>query len=179
VERDCCLTHIQGGRWEDLSPTFSPDGGRLAFNSNRLGTHIPQVYSVSSRGGQADLVSPYVPGTPGYYTSPDWSPTSNWVAFHGRIDRYGRYQILLAEVEGRRATVLRLTADGNNEDPSWAPDGRHLVFSGERSYGFGLFVVDAATGRIRPLVSNIRANAPEWSSSMADLVEETLREGGI
>ena len=46
--------------------------------------------------------------------------------------------------------MLQLTAEGNNEDPSWAPDGRHLVFSGERSYGYGLFVVDAATGRIRP-----------------------------
>ncbi len=179
VERNCCLTHIQGGRWEDIAPSYSPDGSRLAFNSNRLGTHIPQVYVVSSRGGQADLISPYVPSSPGYYTSPDWSPTGDRVAFHGRIARYGRYQILVAEVESRSARVLRLTAEGNNEDPSWAPDGRHLVFSGERSYGFGLFVVDASTGRIRPLVSNIRSNVPEWSPSLAESLEETLREGGF
>jgi TolB protein len=179
VERDCCLTHIQGGRWEDLSPSFSPDGSRIAFNSNRLGTNIPQVYVVSSRGGQADLISPYVPGSAGYYTSPDWSPTADRVAFHGRIGRYGRYQILVAEVESRIPRVLALTAEGNNEDPSWAPDGRHLVFSGERSYGYGLFVVDAATGRIRPLVSNIRPIAPEWSPSLAESVERTLREGGM
>lgn len=179
VERNCCLTHIQGGRWEDIAPSYSPDGGRLAFNSNRLGTNIPQVYVVSSRGGQADLISPYVPGSPGYYTSPDWSPTGDRVAFHGRIARYGRYQILVAEVESRSAIVSQLTAEGNNEDPSWAPDGRHLVFSGERSYGFGLFVVDAATGRIRPLVSNLRSNVPEWSPSLAESVEETLREGGF
>ncbi|MBT8396293.1 MAG: hypothetical protein HKO65_17080 [Gemmatimonadetes bacterium] len=179
VERDCCLTHIQGGRWEDLSPTFSPDGSRIAFNSNRLGTHIPQVYTVSSRGGRADLVSPYVPGTPGYYTSPDWSPTGDRVVFHGRINRYGRYHILVAEVESRRPQVLRLTAEGNNEDPSWAPDGRHIVFSGERSYGYGLFVVDAATGRIRALVPNVRAGPPEWSGPLPDLTAETLRGGGF
>jgi len=179
VDRGCCLTHIQGGRWEDIAPAYSPDGSRLAFNSNRLGTHIPQVYVVSSRGGQADLISPYVPGSAGYYTSPDWSPTSDQVAFHGRIDRYGRYQILVAEVESRSAIVTQLTAEGNNEDPSWAPDGRHLVFSGERSYGFGLFVVDAATGRIRPLVSNIRPNAPEWSPPLAGLAVEPLRAGGF
>jgi len=179
VEQDCCLTHIQGGRWEDLSPTYSPDGRRIAFNSNRLGTAIPQVYVVSSRGGQAELISPYVPGQPGYYTSPDWSPTAERVAFHGRIGRYGSYQILVAEVETRVPRVLQLTAEGNNEDPSWAPDGRHLVFSGERSYGYGLFVVDAATGRIRPLVSNIRPNAPEWSPSLAGTVEEALRSEGF
>ena len=177
-ELDCCLVHIQGGRWEDISPTYSPDGSRIAFNSNRLGTNIPQIYVVSSRGGQADLISPYTPGMAGYFTSPDWSPTGNRVAFHGRIQRFGRYQILVAEVAARGARVLQLTADGDNQDPSWAPDGRHLVFAGERSFGYGLFVVDAATGRIRTLVSNIRVQNPEWSPSLAESVERALRESG-
>ncbi len=177
-ELDCCLVHIQGGRWEDISPTYSPDGSRIAFNSNRLGTNIPQIYVVSSRGGQADLISPYTPGMAGYFTSPDWSPTGNRVAFHGRIQRFGRYQILVAEVAARGARVLQLTADGDNQDPSWAPDGRHLVFAGERSFGYGLFVVDAATGRIRTLVSNVRVQNPEWSPSLAESVERALRESG-
>jgi TolB protein len=162
-ERDCCLVHLQGGRWEDLSPTYSPDGQRIAFQSNRLGTDVPQVYVMDAEGGDAELISPYVYGTSGYYTSPDWSPRDNRVAFHGRIERYGRYQILVAEVEDRGARILQLTADGNNEDPSWAPDGRHLVFAGERSYGFGLFVVDAASGRIRALATGIRPRNPDWS----------------
>jgi TolB protein len=178
-ERNCCLTHVQGGRWEDMSPTFSPDGSRIAFNSNRLGTGIPQVYAVSARGGQPDLVSPYVPGSGGYYTSPDWSPTGDLIAFHGRIGRSGRYHILVAEVQTRRPTVLRLTAEGNNEDPSWAPDGRHIVFAGERSYGYGLFVVDASTGRVRPLVSNIRPRNPDWSAALPESADQALRGGGF
>jgi TolB protein len=179
IERDCCLVHIQGGRWEDYSPSYSPDGSRIAFNSLRYGTHIPQILVVSSRGGQADLISPYVYGGSGYYTSPDWSPTGDQVAFHGRVERSGRYHILVADVGSRTSSVLQLTAEGNNEDPSWAPDGRHLVFAGERSYGYGLFVVDASTGRIRPLVSNIRPRIPDWSPSLAASIENTLRGGGF
>jgi TolB protein len=179
-ERDCCLTHLQGGRWEDFSPSYSPDGGQIVFNSTRLGIGVPQIYVVNSReGGEADLVSPYVYGSGGYYTSPDWSPVENRVAFHGRIGRRGRFQILVAEVQNRGSRVLQLTAEGDNQDPSWAPDGRHLVFAGERSYGYGLFVVDAATGRIRTLVSSIRPRNPEWSPSLAGVVEETLRGEGF
>jgi len=165
-ERECCLIHLQGGRYEDLSPTYSPDGRRIAFNSNRLGTNVPQIYVMDADGGDAELISPYVYGTSGYFTSPDWSPIGNRVAFHGRTGRYGMFHIIVAEVEDRGARVLRLTGDGDNQDPSWAPDGRHLVFAGERSYGFGLFVVDAATGRIRAVVSSIRPRNPDWSPAL-------------
>lgn len=165
LQRDCCLAHLSGGSWNDLSPTYSPDGSRIAFNSNRLGTRVPQIYVMPAEGGEADLISPYVYGDAGYYTSPDWSPRGDEVVFHGRIRR-GRYQILVAEVQDRGHRLIQLTSEGNNEDPSWAPDGRHIVFSGERSYGFGLFVVDAVTGRIRSLVQGIRVNVPEWSPAL-------------
>lgn len=177
VERNCCLAHVAGGRWDDLSPTYSPDGTRVAFNSNRLGTGVPQVYVMPAQGGEPNLITPYVYGQGGYYTSPSWSPTGNRVAFHGRIEQRGRHQILVADVEARGTRIMRLTSEGNNEDATWAPDGRHLVFAGERSYGFGLFVVDTVTGRIRTLMSGIKPRAPEWSPSLATQSMETLRGG--
>lgn len=176
MKDNCCLTNLTGGRWDDISPSYSPDGTRLVFNSSRLGTATPQIYVMPAGGGEADLVSPYVFGQGGYYTSPDWSPVGDRIAFHGRIRR-GRYQILVAEVQDRGHRVIQLTAEGNNEDPSWAPDGRHLVFTGERSYGFGLFVVDAVTGRLRTLLSGIRAKVPEWSPTLGSLDRVTLRGG--
>lgn len=166
LERDCCLTNISGGRWYDLSPTFSPDGRWVAFNTNRFGDRVPQVMVMPAEGGQAETLSPFEYGSGGYYTSPEWSPVNDLVAFHGRIER-GRYQILVADMEDRGSRIRQLTWEGNNEDPSWAPDGRHLVFVGERRWGYGLLVVDVATGRIRTLLGGRRVSVPAWSPSLA------------
>ncbi len=177
VERDCCLTSLTGGRWDDLSPTFSPDGRRIAFNSNRLGVATPQIYGMALPEGEPDLLSPYLYGQGGYYTSPHWSPRGDRIAFHGRVQR-GRYHILVTGAGGRGARVRQLTWEGNNEDPSWAPDGRHIVFVGERPEGTGLLVVDGATGRIRTLVEGLRVRVPAWSPSLGEPEEIRASRGG-
>jgi TolB protein len=166
LERDCCLTQLAGARYYDLSPTYSPDGDQLAFNTNRFGDQFPQVMFMPGRGGDPELLSPFEYGQGGYYTSPDWSPTNDLVAFHGRIRR-GTYHILVADLADRGRRLRQLTWEGNNEDPSWAPDGRHLVFVGERRWGYGLFVVDVATGRLRALVSGRRVGVPAWSPALS------------
>lgn len=165
IERDCCLTYLSGGPWYDISPTFSADGRWIAFNTLRFGDAVPQIMLMPAEGGQAETLSPYEYGRGGYYTSPDWAPFGDRVAFHGRIER-GRYHILVANLEDGGRVLRQLTSEGNNEDPSWAPDGRHIVFVGERSWGFGLFVVDAATGTIRALMSGRRVGVPDWSPSV-------------
>lgn len=166
LEQDCCLSYLSGGPWYDLSPTYSPDGRWLAFNSLRFGDAVPQVMMMPAEGGSAETLSPYEYGGGGYYTSPDWSPAGDLVAFHGRIDRRGRYHILVANLEDGGRVLRQLTSEGNNEDPSWAPDGRHLVFVGERSWGFGLMVVDVSTGRIRSILGGQRVGLPDWSPAL-------------
>ena len=166
LERDCCLAHLSGGpRWDDLSPSYSPDGRRMVFNTNRFGTQVPQIMVMPGQGGEAETVSPYEYGRGGYYSAPEWSPTNDLVAFHGAIRR-GTYHILVADMSSRARRLRQLTWEGNNEDPSWAPDGRHLVFVGERRWGYGLFVVDVATGKLRTLLEGRRVTVPSWSPAL-------------
>jgi TolB protein len=59
--------------------------------------------------------------------------------------------------------VKQLTTDGSNEDPSWAPDARHLVFSSTRGGVRQLYVIDVESGRTRQLTRGDAARLPAWS----------------
>ena len=152
--------HTRGRGYENLSPTWSPDGRRFAFVSDRLGE--PQIY-VMAPGGEPRLVSEYAYGNRGYSTSPDWSPMGPVVAYHTRVS--GRMQIAALNVDGGRPRVL--TDRFTNEDPSWAPNGRHLVFASPDRDGGGIFILDSVTGRIRRLVPGRGHGLPDWSPSLA------------
>jgi TolB protein len=171
ITRDCCFTTLMEGRSVEISPTFSPDGSAFAFKSSRLGVGAPQIYwAPQSAPTQAEILSPWEFGRRGYFNAPDWSPFGNRVAFHGWVDQRGANQILVAELNARNrlGRLLRVTLEGMNEDPSWSPDGRHLVYVGERSWGRGLFISDMLTPNSeRVLVRGIEAGIPAWSPSLA------------
>lgn len=171
IRDGCCLEHLGGGRFKDSQPVFSPDGEWLVFMSTRLGFGTPQVYLRQLAGGGDELLSPFRYGEGGFFTDPDWSPCGDRVAFAGGIGtrrQANRYHILVAEVEGGGNRLLQLTQEGNNEDPSWAPNCRHIVFQGRRSYGSGVFIVDTVTGRTRLLVANVAAEDTDWSPLLAE-----------
>ena len=63
LERDCCLAYITGADWYDISPTYSPDGVWMAFNTLRFGDHTPQVMLMPAEGGSAEPLSPFEYGS--------------------------------------------------------------------------------------------------------------------
>jgi TolB protein len=161
LERNCCLRRLSHGPRDDLSPSYSPDGSMIAFNSSRLGQ--PHIYVMPATGGEATLISPYNYGEQSYYSGPEWSPTSDEIAFTG-MSR-GEYQIMIARAS-RPGVAQQITSSGRNEDPSWAPDGRHIVFTGVGREGPGLYVIDTQTGTIRKMVSGSRLQMPDWSPTL-------------
>jgi TolB protein len=154
--------HTRGRGYDNLSPTWAPDGRRFAFVSDRLGE--PQIY-VMALGGEPRLVSDYTYGRRAYSTSPDWSPVGPVIAYHTRVN--GRMQVVAVSADGGRPRVL--TDRFTNEDPSWAPDGRHLVFASPDREGGGLFVLDTVTGTVRKLVGGRGFGLPDWSGTLMRL----------
>ena len=160
---DSSGTHkITAGKGTDnTSPSYSPDGRQIAFISGKSGQ--PQVYIMDADGSNVQLLTPYRAGTRSYRASPDWSPDGQAVAYE---QQNGNFQIWTIDLRDR--TPKQLTSEGENEDPSWAPDGRHLVFSSTRSGDKQLWILDCESGRARQLTHNKGARLAAWSPVLAN-----------
>src|SRR3989454_478375 len=163
LKDNCCLQRLTVGRFSDnLSPTYSPDGQRIAFVSTRAG--LPQIYVMAADGTDQQLFAPFDYGVTGSSNAPEWSPDGQSVAFHR--DVAGTLQVFVLDVRTR--TVRQLTSVGRNEDPTWAPDSRHLCFVSDRSGYRQLWIIDLETGRIRPLLQQSGARLPAWSPRLPE-----------
>ena len=168
LKDNCCLRRLTVGRFSDnLSPTFSPDGQRVAFVSTRPG--LPQIYVMAADGTDQQLFAPFDYGVTGSSNAPEWSPDGQSVAFHR--DVAGTLQVFVLDVRTR--TVRQLTSVGRNEDPTWAPDSRHLAFVSDRSGYRQLWIIDLDTGRIRPLLQQSGARLPAWSPRLPEATSST------
>jgi TolB protein len=136
----------------DSSPCFSPDGGQIAFVSNRQGS--PQIFVMSANGGDAKRVT--FQGK--YNQTPRWNPRADkpQIAFTGRDER-GVFDLFLLDV--RSGKVDRLTqGKGSNLDPTWSPDGRLLAYVSSRG---GVFVQNPETHH-EVQVWKGSASSPSW-----------------
>jgi TolB protein len=98
----------------DFSPEWSPDGGRVAFRTDRDGNH--EIYVINADGSEPVNLT----RTPDdEERSPAWSPDGTQIAFSS--DRDHDRDIYLMNDDG--SNVLRLALPGLQEYPTWSPDG--------------------------------------------------------
>jgi TolB protein len=140
----------------DVAPAWSPDGQRLAFCSARGGA--PQIYVMNLDGSGVRRVST----TGNYNTSPAWSPKGDRIAY---TTRAGGFQIVVAGADG--SSPQTITAQGSNENPSWGPDGRYLVFSSTRTGRRKVFLADRDGRTQKQLTSGGGDDtSPAWSARL-------------
>lgn len=167
IDRQCCADRISGeGRNIETNPSFSADGTRIAFMSNRLGPNA--LFVMRADGASPRLISPFVRGQRSEYNAPSWSPTDSRIAFHGHWNKQGNwaYQIMIADADGTGTQIEQITSRGENEDPSWAPDGRHIVYTSVGDGPGGLYVIDVESKTRRLLVSGGNMRMADWSAPL-------------
>jgi TolB protein len=115
----------------DVSPSFSADGGKMAFVSDRHGN--PNVYVKDMQSGEERRVT----YNGKYNTSPSLSPDGRLVAF-SRLTDYGhRIFVHNLQTEAERQVSF---GPGNDEEPAFSPDGYFIAFSSNRGGEYKLYL---------------------------------------
>ncbi len=137
----------------DTEPRYSADGQSIYFTSDRGGS--PQIYRIPATGGDAQRVT--FDGT--YNVTPRPSPDGKSLAFIARNS--GRFQLSLMDLATRQIQVL--TDSTKDESPSFAPNGRVILYATEIG-GRGVLAAVSVDGRIKQKLSNPAADVrePAW-----------------
>jgi TolB protein len=141
----------------DTAPSYSPDGTRICFESDRGGKQ--QIYVMPATGGQAQRIS----FGEGSYSTPVWSPRGDVIAFTKQAE--GKFAIGVIQPDGKGERIL--TSGYHNEGPTFAPNGRVIMFFRDPGQGPSLYTVDL-TGRNEQRVQTPSyASDPAWSPLLA------------
>jgi TolB protein len=137
----------------DTSPSYSPDGARLCFESDRGGSQ--QVYVMAAGGGAAQRIS----FGNARYSTPVWSPRGDYIAYTRQSG--GSFGIGVMRPDGSGERVL--TEGFHNEGPTWAPNGRVLMFFRDPGTGPSLFTIDITGRNELKIPTPSFASDPAWS----------------
>lgn len=148
---------FSAGASASTSPAWNPKTGQtVAFISDRGG--FPQLYLMNADGTNTQKID--LPDM-GYVIDPAWSPNGQLLAFSWRRPN-GNYDIYVMDVTTRQ--IAEITRDaGRNERPSWAPDGRHIVFESTRGGSRQIWVMLADGSHAHPLTQSGSNESPNWS----------------
>jgi TolB protein len=139
----------------DTSPSYAPDAARICFESDRGGK--PQIYVMAATGGPAQRIS----FGDGSYSTPVWSPRGDYIAFTKQGS--GQFSIGIMKPDGSGERIL--TSGFHNEGPTFAPNGRVLMFFRDPggSGGPSLFTVDISGRNEQRVPTPGFASDPAWS----------------
>ncbi|MGA7930034.1 MAG: Tol-Pal system beta propeller repeat protein TolB [Candidatus Sulfotelmatobacter sp.] len=154
------LHRITDNKGPDVGPVWNrKTGAQIAFVSGNTG--LPQVYTIEADGTNQQRMTDQ-----GYAVSPSWSPngqflTLAWIRKYGPGEP-GASDIYLMDIASKQ--WVQLTHDGGRNDyPSWAPDGRHIVFQSSRSGKEEIWMMLADGTKLHQLTFTGRNTQPNWS----------------
>jgi WD40 repeat protein len=123
-------------------PTWSPDGGRLAFMRSESvpdeGSFLSMEVLDLSTGERETLPLDLADLGP-----PQWSPDGEWLLFAGAQERFiGPRDLFLVHPDGTGLTRLTETPE-DEATPTWSPDGTQIAFASSRSGNYEIYVMNA------------------------------------
>ncbi len=153
--RSRTTTRLTNSTAIDTSPSYSPDGSKIVFTSDRGGQ--PQIYVMGADGSGQNRIS----FGGGSYSTPVWSPRGDLIAFTKQTG--GEFQIGVMRTDGSGERIL--SSGFQQEGPTWAPNGRYLMFFKEAAGSGGprLYSIDLTGRNEQAIPTSNFASDPAWS----------------
>jgi Tol biopolymer transport system component len=156
----------------DGEPAWSPDGQRIAFQSNREGTF--EIYAMGADGsGPTRLTS-----NSAVDRDPAWSPDGTRIAFMSDRDSLvGEIYAMNADGSGQARLTSNSTPDS---EPAWSPDGTRIAFRSYRGGNDEIFVMNAdGSGETRLTSNGAFDGEPAWSPDGQRVAFSSNRDGNL
>jgi TolB protein len=156
------------------TPSFSPDGTRIAFALKTPRGDTDIFVSKLDGSDRTDITN-----NPAVDTSPTWAPSGRQIAFasHREDDSL---QLYICDADG--ANVRRLVTEGGEADsPSWSPDGKWVAFQWKprRTGQFDIYLAEVSSSHIHQLTNSSGNNTnPSWAPDGRHLAFDSDRTGG-
>ncbi len=146
---------IYGTKIEDGAPSWSRDGMKIAFASNKEVDRKWRIY-VSGLAGTGEPVELRLG------EAPDWSPGGDRIVYRGCDEKGDNCGLYIMNENGANPT--RLTTDASDHAPAWSPDGSRIAFMSIRDGNWEIYVVDLANPEPRRLTMDpANDGLPTWS----------------
>ncbi|MCB0173010.1 MAG: PD40 domain-containing protein [Anaerolineae bacterium] len=115
----------------NLSPVWSPDGTRFAFNSKAGGSW--DIYTMAIDGSDFRQITT----APENDLAPAWSPDGTQIAFESNRD--GNVEIYVVDAGGGVARNITNLPLADDHGPTWSPDGQQILFYSNREGNWDIF----------------------------------------
>lgn len=161
------LVPLATGYGINVSPSWSPRGDQVVYMSDRLTQK--HLYVINIDGSNDHRIT----FEGGYNGSPAWSPRGDRIAFVGGDLATGRrggsrrvFNIYTCDVNG--SNLVKLTGvrgpEGDNVNPTWSPDGLHILFSSDRARGgeYHIYRMSWNGGDVHPVITEGNNRQPSW-----------------
>jgi eukaryotic-like serine/threonine-protein kinase len=140
----------------DHYAVWSPDGGRIAFDSNRNGAADVYLKALSGSAEERQLLHS------GDAMSPtDWTPDGRALIYE-RLDPKTKSDLWMLPLSGNRTPIPIMHTDANEVDARVSPDGRWIAYGSDESGKWEVYVAGFPGPGDRWQVSNAGGSEPIW-----------------
>jgi TolB protein len=164
-----CVADVDGGNMQrishvravETSPKINPKTGRdMLFISGRSG--IEQMWHMNVDGTEMER---WTPGN-GYVGNPAWQKDGQFVAFAWTSGyEPGHFNIFIMDI-GKKEPIQLTHSEGVNENPWWAPDGLHIVFTRKQGRSTQIYTMLADGTNVQQLTTKGNNEQPVWAKGI-------------